>query len=88
MHSSVLRFAGKHKKSADRKLSADSQWLGWKDLNPRNDGVRVRCLTPWRHPNRDYLNIISHFFSNVKNFFRKIENFLKRTKKGCFFAEY
>ncbi len=20
-------------------------WLGWKDLNPRNNGVRVRCLT-------------------------------------------
>lgn len=26
-------------------------WLGWKDLNPRNGGVRVRCLTTWRHPN-------------------------------------
>ncbi len=26
-------------------------WLGWKDLNPRNNGVRVRCLTTWRHPN-------------------------------------
>ena len=25
-------------------------WLGWKDLNPRNNGVRVRCLTAWRHP--------------------------------------
>ena len=25
--------------------------LGWKDLNPRNNGVRVRCLTAWRHPN-------------------------------------
>ena len=27
-------------------------WLGWKDLNPRNNGVRVRCLTAWRHPSR------------------------------------
>ena len=27
-----------------------SLWLGWKDLNPRNNGVRVRCLTAWRHP--------------------------------------
>ena len=26
-------------------------WLGWKDSNLRNDGVRVRCLTTWRHPN-------------------------------------
>ena len=26
-------------------------WLGWKDLNPRNDGARTRCLTPWLHPN-------------------------------------
>ena len=26
-------------------------WLGWKDLNPRNDGVRVHCLTAWLHPN-------------------------------------
>ena len=25
-------------------------WLGWKDLNPRNDGARTRCLTPWLHP--------------------------------------
>ena len=25
-------------------------WLGWKDLNPRNDGVRVHCLTAWLHP--------------------------------------
>ena len=25
-------------------------WLGWKDLNPRNNGVRVRCLTTWRRP--------------------------------------
>ena len=26
------------------------KWLGWKDSNFRNDGVRVRCLTAWRHP--------------------------------------
>ena len=26
-------------------------WLGWRDLNPRNVGVRVRCLTAWLHPN-------------------------------------
>ena len=26
-------------------------WLGRKDLNPRNGGVRVHCLTAWRRPN-------------------------------------
>ena len=26
-------------------------WLGWQDLNLRNDGVKVRCLTPWLQPN-------------------------------------
>ena len=29
-------------------------WLGWKDLNPRNDGVRVHCLTAWLHPSLFY----------------------------------
>ena len=28
-------------------------WLGWKDLNPRNGGPRIRCLTTWRHPNKE-----------------------------------
>ena len=27
------------------------QWLGWRDSNARNDGVKVRCLTPWLQPN-------------------------------------
>ncbi len=27
------------------------QWLGWRDLNARDDGVKVRCLTPWLQPN-------------------------------------
>ena len=31
-----------------------SAWLGWLDLNQRNDGVKVRCLTPWRQPNIQY----------------------------------
>ena len=26
-------------------------WLGWRDSNPRDDGVKVRCLTAWRQPN-------------------------------------
>ena len=23
-------------------------WLSWRDSNPRDDGVKVRCLTAWR----------------------------------------
>ena len=25
-------------------------WLGWRDSNPRGDGVKVRCLTAWQQP--------------------------------------
>ena len=28
----------------------DFYWLGGLDSNQRNDGVKVRCLTPWLHP--------------------------------------
>ena len=27
-------------------------WLGRRDSNPRDDGVKVRCLTAWRRPNK------------------------------------
>ena len=40
--------AAKNKKAVS--LSKLLYWLGWKDLNPRNDGVRVHCLTAWLHP--------------------------------------
>ena len=26
-------------------------WLGWRDSDPRDAGVKVLCLTAWRHPN-------------------------------------
>ena len=26
-------------------------WLGWRDSNPRDAGVKVLCLTAWRQPN-------------------------------------
>ena len=26
-------------------------WLGWRDSDARNDGVKVRCLTAWLQPN-------------------------------------
>ena len=31
--------------------SNERKWLGWLDSNQRNDGVKVRCLTAWLHPN-------------------------------------
>ena len=33
-----------------------------------NDGVRVRCLTAWRHPNAIYPDIIAKFQPNIKRF--------------------
>ena len=30
---------------------ANGSWLGYLDSNQGNDGVKVRCLTAWRHPN-------------------------------------
>ena len=30
------------------KLLPRSSWLSWRDSNPRDDGVKVRCLTAWR----------------------------------------
>ena len=49
-------------------------WLGWKDLNPRNDGVRVHCLTAWLHPSicisasSGDLYSIPQCLKNVKHF--------------------
>ena len=34
-----------------RPFEKGRQWLGWRDSNARNDGVKVRCLTPWLQPN-------------------------------------
>lgn len=31
--------------------SGSRRWLGWQDSDLRNDGVKVRCLTTWLHPN-------------------------------------
>ena len=66
-------------------------WLGWKDLNPRNNGVRVRCLTTWRHPNIWFcplsfsdLFIISHFFVFVKSFFQISQKNFSELLSDCF----
>ena len=43
------------KECPERDLRVEAlNWLGWLDLNQRNDGVKVRCLTPWRQPNIEY----------------------------------
>ncbi len=58
----------KNKRSVHNKCT-DQVWLGWKDLNPRNNGVRVRCLTTWRHPNvfAYVLNIQLLYYSMAVN---------------------
>jgi hypothetical protein len=33
----------------------EKNWLGWKDSNLRNAGVRIQCLTTWRQPNERYI---------------------------------
>ena len=33
--------------------AATCRWLGWRDSNPRDDGVKVRCLTAWRQPSME-----------------------------------
>ena len=65
-------------------------WLGRKDLNPRNGGVRVHCLTTWRRPNFYDLIILSHFREFVNTFYKKnqIYSFIIYYKKisvkiGC-----
>ena len=38
------------KKRAPSKVEA-LFWLGWRDSDPRDAGVKVLCLTAWRQPN-------------------------------------
>ena len=47
-------------------------WLGHRDSNPGNDGVRVRCLTAWRCPNIYFTTrIIADFFLLVNRYLQK-----------------
>ena len=39
-------------------------WLEQWDLNPRNDGVKVRCLTTWLCPNQSIMYNISLITTN------------------------
>ncbi len=47
-------------------------------FEPTNDGVRVRCLTAWRHPN---VRLTNHILSNIAEFSKRFcpafENFFR-----------
>ncbi len=50
-------------------------WLGHRDSNPGNDGVRVRCLTAWRCPNISLTKRI------IADFFRLVNRYLQKNPK-------
>lgn len=52
-------------KKSPEQYAPDFSWLGWKDLNPRNDGARTRCLTTWLHPKTNYLPACSFHHSGT-----------------------
>ena len=54
----------------------EAVWLGWKDLNPRNGGVRIHCLTAWLHPSDLTKTIIAYYFVFVKRFLKIFKYFL------------
>ena len=68
-------------KKYPRNKSEEFFWLGHRDSNPGNDGVRVRCLTAWRCPNIYFTTrIIAENFLFVNRYLqKKIKLFL------CFF---
>ena len=69
----------KNKSASTREMRVEAlDWLGRKDLNPRNGGVRVRCLTTWRRPSNLTNDIIPHISALVKRF---LESFLVFSKK-------
>ena len=43
--------------------------MGWLDSNQRDDGVKVRCLTAWLHPRKNFLQ---HTNSHMLNENQKI----------------
>lgn len=52
--------------------------VGVAGFEPTNDGIKNRCLTTWRHPNRFKTgNTISDFSENCKHFFGKSQFFDK-----------
>ena len=43
--------SGDEPKDRCMRKAGPARWLGWQDSDLRNDGVKVRCLTTWLHPN-------------------------------------
>ena len=76
--------AAKNKKAVS--LSKLLYWLGWKDLNPRNDGVRVHCLTAWLHPSLFSVVCISRldYYITIPERCQPISEKQKKEKKAEF----
>ena len=82
-------YENKDKKKGALQSAPCRNWLGWKDLNPRNDGVRVHCLTAWLHPNMVFRRTLSfgdfysipHSMGLVK---KKAENEEKKSFPVCY----
>ena len=47
---------------------------GMGGFEPANGGVKVRCLTTWRHPNNNMIMLITDVLSTT--LFRGVYNFL------------
>ena len=75
--------AAKNKKAVS--LSKLLYWLGWKDLNPRNDGVRVHCLTAWLHPSLFSVVCISRldYYITIPERCQPISEKQKKEKKAA-----
>ena len=58
-------------------------WLGHRDSNPGNDGVRVRCLTAWRCPNIFNAVYYSRWGRICQDFFSNSFLFFKNSRKSC-----
>ena len=60
-------------------------WLGHRDSNPGNDGVRVRCLTAWRCPNIFNALYYSRYFIGCQYLFSTfLKNLFSFQKKRAF----
>ncbi len=63
--------------------------VGVEGFEPSNNGVRVRCLTAWRHPSvfqcrvSHSFYIIPHSKTFVKPFFKKNKKIFHAAKNCC-----
>ncbi len=84
--SSFVKWKGKLFQK-NKKIPGNPEILivGVEGFEPPTDGVRVRCLTAWRHPSiSDSFYIIPYPIIFVKTFFEKNEKifFNKQTAKN------